>query len=85
MSPRLRWGRKLPPRGGGETRQAPVETAAPSGLPPCATAFAALNAAGQESLRNELVNLWSTHNQAADGTTKVDAEYLEVIATRGRN
>ena len=51
---------------------------------PMSRAFASLDAAGQDSLRKELVNLWSTHNQAADGTTKVDAEYLEVIATRGR-
>ena len=52
---------------------------------PMSRAFDSLDAAGQQSLRKELVNLWSTHNQAADGTTKVDAEYLEVIATRGRN
>jgi SAM-dependent methyltransferase len=51
---------------------------------PMARAFASLDAPAQETLRTELVNLWSTHNQAADGTTKVDAEYLEVIATRGR-
>jgi ubiquinone/menaquinone biosynthesis C-methylase UbiE len=49
---------------------------------PMSRAFASLDAPAQETLRNELVNLWSTHNQAADGTTKVDAEYLEVIATR---
>ena len=52
---------------------------------PMSRAFDSLDAAGQENLRHELVSLWSTHNQAADGTTKVDAEYLEVIATRGRN
>jgi SAM-dependent methyltransferase len=51
---------------------------------PMSRAFASLDAAGQQNLRHELVNLWSTHNQAADDTTKVDAEYLEVIATRGR-
>jgi 2-polyprenyl-3-methyl-5-hydroxy-6-metoxy-1,4-benzoquinol methylase len=51
---------------------------------PMSRAFASLDAASQQNLRHELVNLWSTHNQAADGTTKVDAEYLEVIATRGR-
>ena len=40
--------------------------------------------AGREragELRSELVSLWSAHNKAADDTTKVDAEYLEVIAT----
>jgi len=52
---------------------------------PMSRAFASLDAAGQENLRHELVSLWSTHNQAVDGTTRVDAEYLEVIATRGRN
>ena len=51
---------------------------------PMSRAFASLDAAGQENLRQELVSLWSTHNQAADGATSVDAEYLEVIATRGR-
>jgi hypothetical protein len=48
-------------------------------------AFASLDANEQEKLRNELVSLWSEHNKAKDDTTKVDAEYLEVIATRGRS
>jgi hypothetical protein len=52
---------------------------------PMSRAFESLDTAGQENLRSELVNLWSMHNQAAAGTTKVDAEYLEVIASRGRN
>jgi SAM-dependent methyltransferase len=51
---------------------------------PMSRAFASLDIAGQQNLRHELVSLWSTHNQAEDGTTKVAAEYLEVIATRGR-
>ena len=34
------------------------------------------------TLRSELENLWAQNNQATDGTTAVDAEYLEVIATR---
>ncbi len=38
---------------------------------------------GQEKLRSELVSLWSAHNNAGGDTTRVDAEYLEVIATRG--
>jgi SAM-dependent methyltransferase len=50
---------------------------------PMARAFASLDVNGQERLRSELIQLWSIHNQAADGTTQVDAEYLEVIATRG--
>jgi 2-polyprenyl-3-methyl-5-hydroxy-6-metoxy-1,4-benzoquinol methylase len=50
---------------------------------PMTRAFASLDLNGQESLRSELVKLWSAHNQAEDLTTKVDAEYLEVIAARG--
>jgi len=46
-------------------------------------AFASLDMSGQAKLRSELVTLWSAHNKAVDNTTKVDAEYLEVIATRG--
>lgn len=36
----------------------------------------------QAALRRELENHWTEYNQAADGTTKVDSEYLEVIARR---
>ena len=50
---------------------------------PMSRAFAALDAAGQESLRQDLVRLWSDHNQANGARTRVDAEYLEVVATRG--
>jgi hypothetical protein len=50
---------------------------------PMSRAFASLDANEQEKLRNELVSLWSEHNKAVDDTTRVDAEYLEVIATRG--
>lgn len=49
---------------------------------PTTRAFASLDASGQENLRCELESLWSAHNKAADDSTKVDAEYLEVIATR---
>ena len=49
---------------------------------PMARAFASLEEEGHALLRNELVDLWSSHNLANDGTTRVDAEYLEVIATR---
>lgn len=49
---------------------------------PMSRAFASLDANGQKKLRSELVALWSAHNQAKDDTTRVDAEYLEVIATR---
>ncbi|HST21525.1 MAG TPA: methyltransferase domain-containing protein [Blastocatellia bacterium] len=52
---------------------------------PMSRAFASLDLNGQEKLRSELVRLWSEHNYSDDNTTKVDAEYLEVIATRGGN
>jgi SAM-dependent methyltransferase len=34
------------------------------------------------ALRRDLEDLWTRHNQATDGTTHVEAEYLEVVATR---
>ena len=34
------------------------------------------------TLRKELEQLWTAHNQATDGSMHVEAEYLEVIATR---
>lgn len=49
---------------------------------PVSRAFSSLDAIGQEKLRRELVELWSTNNQSSGGTTRVDSEYLEVIATR---
>lgn len=49
---------------------------------PVSRAFASLDAYGQEQLRTELIHLWSAHNKAQGDATKVDAEYLEVIATR---
>jgi hypothetical protein len=52
---------------------------------PMSRAFGSLDADGQEKLRNELIQLWSINNKAVDGTTQVDAEYLEVIAIRGES
>jgi ubiquinone/menaquinone biosynthesis C-methylase UbiE len=49
---------------------------------PMTRAFASLDASGQKVLRSELVRLWAEHNTAPGDTTKVDAEYLEVVATR---
>ena len=49
---------------------------------PMTRAFASLDANGQKALRSELVRLWAEHNTAAGNTTKVDAEYLEIVATR---
>ena len=49
---------------------------------PTIRALAALDAAGQTALRQDLEQLWTGNNQARDGTTHVDAEYLEVVAIR---
>ena len=50
---------------------------------PATRAFATLGEAEQAALRAELVRLWSAHDTAAvGGRTTVDAEYLEVVATR---
>jgi SAM-dependent methyltransferase len=49
---------------------------------PMSRAFVSLNGSGQANLRSELVRLWSDHNRALDDTTKIDSEYLEVVATR---
>ncbi len=49
---------------------------------PTNRAMAALDAAGQTALREDLVNLWTDNNQSRDGSTHVDAEYLEVVAIR---
>jgi len=49
---------------------------------PINRAFASLDRLGRKSLHYELEGLWATHNRALDGITLVEAEYLEVIATR---
>lgn len=49
---------------------------------PMAKAFASLDEPGQRRLREELVELWSSHNQAGEHATAVDAECLEVVAIR---
>ena len=50
---------------------------------PMTRAFASIKEDAQHQLREELSDLWSRHNQATDGTTRVDAEYLQVVAVRG--
>ena len=50
---------------------------------PTLRAFASLDTGGQAALRRDLTRLWSEHNLATDGTTHVESEYLEVVATRG--
>ena len=49
---------------------------------PTKVAFSRLNAAAQDAFREDLEKLWTEHNQANDGTTLIQNEYLEVIGTR---
>lgn len=49
---------------------------------PMTRAFASIDEAGQAKLRAALVELWSANNKATDGTTKVDAEQLQIVAVR---
>jgi len=51
---------------------------------PTNRAFEALKADSekQAALRSDLEQLWSDYNQATDGSTRVETEYLEIIATR---
>lgn len=50
---------------------------------PTNRAFAALDEAGQDALRDDLEQLWESNNRASDGSTHVEAEYLAVTALRG--
>ena len=47
---------------------------------PTLRAFATLDETGRDGLRRELERLWTDHNLATDGTTRVMSEYLEVMA-----
>ncbi len=49
---------------------------------PTLRAFASLDDTGQTALRRDLEQLWTEHNRATDGTTRIPAEYLEVQAIR---
>ena len=49
---------------------------------PTQKAFGTLEGEKQAALRKSLEELWATHNQATDGTTRLEAEYLEVVAGR---
>ena len=44
--------------------------------------FEMLDEAGQAALRSDLTGLWESSNQATDGTTRVESEYLEVRARK---
>jgi SAM-dependent methyltransferase len=49
---------------------------------PTQKAFESLDNDGQDAFRKDLLELWTEHNHATDGTTRVTSEYLEVIAVR---
>jgi SAM-dependent methyltransferase len=49
---------------------------------PVNRAFSALDGPGRSGLRQDLEALWSLNNLAYDGTTHVEAQYLEVVAIR---
>ncbi|GIK41330.1 MAG: hypothetical protein BroJett011_51630 [Chloroflexota bacterium] len=49
---------------------------------PTYKAFGALDEKGQAALRQELEQLWLAHNQSNNGVTRVESEYLEVVAIR---
>ncbi|MDB5771863.1 MAG: methylase involved in ubiquinone/menaquinone biosynthesis [Burkholderia sp.] len=49
---------------------------------PTLRALGTLDERGQNALRHDLVQLWTSNNDADDGTTDVQSEYLEVAAIR---
>ena len=49
---------------------------------PTRRAFAALEPEAQQALRKDLEEVFSAYNRATDGTTSLESEYLEVVATR---
>jgi SAM-dependent methyltransferase len=49
---------------------------------PTKVAFSRLDAAGQTDFAQRLESLWAENNMATDGTTSIEAEYLDVRAIR---
>jgi ubiquinone/menaquinone biosynthesis C-methylase UbiE len=49
---------------------------------PTKVAFSRLDEAGQADFAQRLETLWVEHNTAVDGTTSIEAEYLDVRAVR---
>lgn len=49
---------------------------------PTQRAFAVLSPAARSELRADLEEVFSSYNRATDGTTSLEAEYLEVVAVR---
>ena len=56
--------------------------ALPNLFGPAHKALVLLDETRQAALRKDLEQLWTANNRATDGTTDVEAEYLEVIAVR---
>lgn len=50
---------------------------------PTVRAFAALDQDRQAGLFTDLVRLWSDHNTAGPDATRIESEFLEVVASRG--
>ncbi len=50
---------------------------------PLSCTFDSLDPERQQSLRRELIAHWSNWNQASGQGTRVDSEYLEIVARRG--
>ena len=49
---------------------------------PTLRSFERLSPAGRLALRQDLVQLWTEHNQAIDGSVCVESELLEVVAVK---
>jgi len=49
---------------------------------PTKVTFAKLDEKGQAELASQLESLWTKHNTSTNGETRIEAEYLEVHATR---
>jgi hypothetical protein len=44
--------------------------------------YSSLTDEGRKALHDDLTALWTRNNVATDGTTRVQAEYIEIIGTR---
>jgi hypothetical protein len=49
---------------------------------PTNRAYGSLDTAGKKAMHDDLTALWSKNNVATDGSTRMLAEYIEVIGTR---
>jgi hypothetical protein len=49
---------------------------------PTNRAYASLTDEGRKALHEDLTALWTRNNVGADGTTRVEAEYIEVVGNR---